>query len=216
MNALCSIKHFVCCLEFFSADGSYNRLGDLPAEISRLSDLKSVDVSHNQLARLPTALADLPGLAQLSCSNNRLTTLPNGLGQSQGRLARIDASHNVLTELPSTLSGATALTSLNLEENKIKEVPKRVLMGLASVVDLSMAKNSLGGCLWPDIQAMTSLRTMNLRFNQFTELPASLSGCVNLIELHMAHNKISKIAPEIGNLKSLKVISSGICGCISW
>ncbi|GMH38386.1 hypothetical protein BSKO_06270 [Bryopsis sp. KO-2023] len=187
-------------------DLSYNKLSTVPRELCHLTELKTLDVSHNKLAELHACVADLSALAQLSCSHNQLTALPPNLGQNQSRMARLDASRNLLADVPRTLAGAHSLTVLNLEHNKIRSIPGEVFLGLGALVELNLAQNQLSGCVWAEVSALTSLRVLNIRYNQFTELPGPLSGCVKLAELHAAYNKIDQISTELGVLEELKLV----------
>lgn len=60
---------------------SHNRLtGAIPAEIRKLSKLRTLDLSDNAMTGLPAEVGQLKDLRTLDLSNNQLTGLPMELG----------------------------------------------------------------------------------------------------------------------------------------
>ena len=55
--------------------------GAVPAEIGRLSALRSLDLGDNQLTSLPAEIGQLTSLEELSLSGNQLTSVPAEIGQ---------------------------------------------------------------------------------------------------------------------------------------
>ncbi|OQA35679.1 MAG: E3 ubiquitin-protein ligase sspH1 [Candidatus Dependentiae bacterium ADurb.Bin331] len=90
-----------------------------------------------------------------------------------------------------------------MSDKEQNELQKKYAMMIV-VNRLYLSVNKL--CSLPDelpawLPALTSI---NLSYNQFTEIPAAVFGLTALTKLNFSHNAIEKINPEIGNLKKLK------------
>jgi internalin A len=57
-------------------------LTSVPAEIGKLSELKSLSLDYNRLSKLPRSLTKLHGLGELSLRGNQLKELPEHVGQN--------------------------------------------------------------------------------------------------------------------------------------
>lgn len=56
-------------------DLSFNKMRNLPSEITYLNSLTSLKVANNKLVELPSGLCSLQNLENLDLSSNRLTSL---------------------------------------------------------------------------------------------------------------------------------------------
>ena len=83
--------------------------GAVPAEIGRLSALRSVDLSS--LTSLPAEIGQLTSLRELNLRDNRLKSVPAEVGQLTS-LRRLDLADNQLTSLPAEIGQLTSLKKL--------------------------------------------------------------------------------------------------------
>ncbi len=88
----------------------------LPAEIGRLSRLKTLRVRRNKLQSLPPALAACSSLLELHAGFNAISSLPEGLGSIRGVVV-LEVRNNLLQEFPAALCGLP-LTLLDLTANR--------------------------------------------------------------------------------------------------
>ncbi|MCD7445820.1 hypothetical protein HAX54_000058 [Datura stramonium] len=77
-------------------DLSFNKLRNLPVEITHLNSLLSLKVVNNKLIELPPGLSSLQRLESLDFSNNRITSLENLDLLSMYNLQRLNLQHNKL------------------------------------------------------------------------------------------------------------------------
>mmetsp|Transcript_26465 Transcript_26465/g.56857 ORF Transcript_26465/g.56857 Transcript_26465/m.56857 type:complete len:490 (-) Transcript_26465:1420-2889(-) len=98
------------------------------------------------------------------------------------RLKKLDLNSNGLTTLPSALEAlAPSLEILFLSENKFKEIPAVV-------------------------GKLNNLRMLSMRGNCVTELSSSNLPSSSLVWLILTNNQISKIDPNVGELKNVRKI----------
>jgi len=95
---------------------SFNALTTIPDTLAKLTSLKKLDLSNNPLTTVPEALAQLTNLQVLDLSGTRLTAIPDALGQLTN-LRFLYLSFNKLTAIPHALARLTKLETLGLFEN---------------------------------------------------------------------------------------------------
>ncbi|WP_158619147.1 DUF6543 domain-containing protein [Pseudomonas sp. KBW05] len=146
-------------------------LPDLDADFSHVGSLK---LSNMNLSTSPEGfLAKFRGVRWLDLSNNQLRELPPALEQMQG-LTRLFLQKNQIRPSPQTsriLATRTTLRALWLDSN-----PLNVLPDFSAITDMrSLSLQSLGLDTWPTgLGEQPLLDLIDLRDNQFTEIPASL------------------------------------------
>ncbi len=94
----------------------------------------------------------------------------------------------MLAVLPAQFGQLTQLKCLDLSHNGISGIPAVCFMGLTQLEKLWLGGNALTS-LGVDIGAMLSLR-----------------------ELHLSHNRLTALPPEIASLKQLKVLAGRAAG----
>ena len=107
-------------------DLSRKELKELPAEISRLTNLTSLDLSSNKLTQLPPEISRLTQLTSLALSFNQLTQLPPEISRLTN-LTEIYLNGNRLTQLPPEITRLTQLSLLDLRNNKGLDLPPEII-----------------------------------------------------------------------------------------
>ena len=92
--------------------------GAVPADIGRLSALRTLDLSYNQLTSVPAEIGQLTSLKVLNLRGNLLTSLPAEIGQLTS-LRTLDLADNQLTSVPAEIGQLTSLTELYLCNNQL-------------------------------------------------------------------------------------------------
>ena len=95
-----------------------DRTGAVPADIGRLSALRTLDLSYNQLTSVPAEIGQLTSLKVLNLRGNLLTSLPAEIGQLTS-LRTLDLADNQLTSVPAEIGQLTSLTELYLCNNQL-------------------------------------------------------------------------------------------------
>eukprot|EP01147_Barroeca_monosierra_P010860 gene10860-2935_t len=125
-NQLSKLPDEICFLPLQILDVSSNKLTQLPACISRLSEtLVDLNLSNNNLELLPDEVCQLFQLRELSVGRNKLDRLPTDLGQLQA-LVSLDVSNNSITKLPISIAAIVKLTTLNVENNPLIVPPSHI------------------------------------------------------------------------------------------
>jgi len=89
-------------LETLHMRNTARTIGNFPAGLDALANLKDLDLSYNDLARVPEALYKLRSLVRLNLSSNDINELST-LMDTWETLEYLNISRNRLTELPASL-----------------------------------------------------------------------------------------------------------------
>ncbi|KAK2514138.1 Lrrk2 [Columba guinea] len=182
---------------------------------SHLEHLEKLELHQNALTNIPEQLCEnLKCLMYLDLHSNRFTSFPTYI-LKMNCIANLDISRNDIGPsfaLDSYLRCPT-LKQLNLSYNQLVCIPEfltnvaenleqLLLEGLRSV-DLSQNKIiSLPGPVhWKSL----NLRELLFNHNQIDVLDLSEKACAwsRLEKLHLSHNKLKEIPPQIGFLENL-------------
>ena len=99
--------------------------GAVPAEIGRLSALRTLDLDNSSLTSLPAEIGQLTSLRELNLRDNRLTSVPAEVGQLTS-LRRLDLADNQLTSVPAEIGQLTSLKELYLSGNQLTSLPAEI------------------------------------------------------------------------------------------
>jgi internalin A len=179
---------------------SFNKLSELPAEITELANLTTLHLSGNQLSDLPAGITQLENLTTLHLNFNKLSELPAGIGQLVN-LTTLNLSQNQLSDLPAGIGQLVNLTTLYLGGNQLSDLPTGITQ-LANLTTLHLSGNQLSD-LPAGIGQLVNLTTLNLSRNQLSDLPAGIGQLTNLTTLNLSGNKLSDLPSEIGQLANL-------------
>ena len=126
--------------------------GEIPVELSQLSQLQLLYLSSNQLTgEIPVELSQLSQLQDLSLYNNQLTgEIPVELSQlSQLQLLYLD-SNRLTGEIPAELGNLAQLNGLYLHGNELNGPIPSWLVNLTELRELSLWSNQLTGTIPPE------------------------------------------------------------------
>ena len=182
--------------------------GEIPSELSRLSNLLRLNVTNNELTGgIPAELGRLSNLLRLHGTNNRLTgKIPPELGSLLSLESLALAGNQLSGEIPPELSALASLQIMYLAGNRLTgEVPPE-LGGLANLRSLELGGNGLSGEIPAELHTLSSLEALDLGHNQLTgEIPAELHSLANLRFLNLQANKLTGELPaELGDIASLR------------
>ena len=127
--------------------------GEIPVELSQLSQLQLLYLSSNQLTgEIPVELSQLSQLQDLSLDSNQLTgEIPVELSQLS-QLQLLYLSSNRLTgEIPAELGDLAQLNGLYLHGNELNGPIPSWLVNLTELRELSLWSNQLTGTIPPEV-----------------------------------------------------------------
>ncbi|XP_072092271.1 receptor-like protein 6 [Arachis hypogaea] len=155
--------------------------GEVPTQISRLSNLLSLDL-RSYIERL-----DFPFINRLHLKESTLRSLiQNSTRLEQLRLNFVTIS----SSLSHTLTNLTSLQILSFRQCELHGEFPIGIFSLANLTSLNFAGNqNLQGTLPASIGNLTNLAHLDLEDNSFDgEIPRSLFGLENLAYLVLSHN----------------------------
>lgn len=211
-----------------------NLIGELPAALGSLAELKYLDLDNNQLTgSIPPELGNLSRLENLILNANQLTgTIPPELGNLTLMRYLFLQSNQLTGEIPATLGNLTQLINLQLSENQLTgSIPLELgnmsqlqylilhdnplagsippeLGNLSQLLDLNVSSTELTGSIPPELGKLTQLRYLYMSGTQVSgAIPSELGNLAQLQYMYMHVNQLTgSIPPELGNLLQLKVL----------
>ena len=163
-----------------------SKIQELPPEISKLKNLKTLYLFRNQLTSIPKEIGELENLETLIISSNRLTSLPPEIVKLK-KLKKLSLKHNDLKYLPKKFGNLTSLQYLDLQYNDLDSLP------------LSIGK-------------LTNLKFLYLNNNRLTSIPYTIGDLESLQYFVIGKNRLYILPFEIGDLECLKELNLVNCG----
>lgn len=186
---------------------SYTSITSLPAEISNLTELKTLKLYVNvnmSAAGLPATLWDMTGLTTLDLELDNVDTVPAGLARLTG-LTELNLYGNGIGTLPDFIGGMTNLEKLYLHQNNLSELPDSIC-NLTHLKELTLWENELGA-LPANFGSLASLTDLDLSTNKLETLPASFKNLAALDSLKLYDNLLMSLpAGAFANMKALKTL----------
>ena len=211
-----------------------NRLnGEIPPELSNLSNLEYLGLSSNQLSgEIPAELSDLASLTTLRLDGNQLSgcvpiSLQDQLDDAYTNLGdlpfcRSSEAPTVSPRQAQTLSERATLVLFyhatggpNWMDNTnwLSDAPLDEWQGVSAdgtgrVNVLLLNYNQLTGQIPPELGNLANLEILDLSDNKLSgEIPPQLGDLSNLELLNFGNNELSgKMTPELGNLSNLEYL----------
>lgn len=214
-------------------DLSNNHLRGLSENLFPNSGLEILNLANNQLTKIPvTSINTVAAMTvcEIDLSHNHIGAIHSmDLSNKFRRLARLDLSHNRLVRLEdATFATLPHLIDLNLGHNSELEVTGKAFIGLENCLlhlnldnvsitafpelplpylrRLTIADNELP-FVPPELATnMTSLNTLDLSYNDLTNVPLLTHSLPKLRDLSLAGNPITVLTNTslIGAAETLK------------
>jgi internalin A len=189
-----------------SLDLGFNKLSSLPEEFGQLSNLQTLHLFNNKLSSLPAKIGRLTKLRSLDLHNNQLSYLPGEIGQLTN-LQFLDLRSNQLSYLSAEIGQLTNLQFLYLSSNQLSYLPGEIGQ-LINLQTLDLSSNQLS-YLPGKIGQLTNLQFLDLSSNQLSYLPGEIGQITKLQSLYLARNQLSNLPGEIGQLTNLQSLYLG-------
>ncbi len=162
-----------------------------PQNVVFARELVSLDLERNFIMNVPQELSRLKNLSILTLRCNKINSLP----ELPPNLKILDISSNEFEDYPESVNKLSNLLQLGLSYNKLKNLPESI-NNLKSVKKINISSNYL---TYVDIN-LQNLRTLNLRYNDITEIHLHDS---NIENLYLTNNNISNIADPLTQMKAV-------------
>jgi hypothetical protein len=213
-----SITHFY---DFSGITAENNITGTLPAEISRLSELRIFSLVLNSLSgTLPPEYSSLDHLTDLLLQENLLTgSFPDSY-RNLGVLKVLGLGNNKFTgTIPETYQDMTAIEQFYVRENQLTgSIPPTFFTELNQVVFFDVSFNLLEGTLPTFSSKNSRLEQFRCSNNQFVGAP-KMNFLTDLRTLDLSWNRFNGTMPGNSNkdlidLKYLRINNNEFSGTI--
>lgn len=167
--------------------------------------LETLDLSYNSILSIGNAFP-ASSLRTLKLQHNKLHCVDFKLPTS---LTYLDLSYNEIDSIKKeSLFGLTSLDSLFINNNYLKTIPVGCFKDLKQLKQLDLSNNKLK-IVFGMFSGLQNANRLNMANNSINRLPeAALSNLVNLVDLNIEDNLISKLDGDAikKHLSALKTI----------
>ncbi|KAJ7407094.1 hypothetical protein WISP_127979 [Willisornis vidua] len=180
---------------------SYNQLVCTPEFLTSVAEnLEQLLLEGNKISCLCSPMC-LKELKILNISKNNISSLAENVFMGCTKLEQFNARMNALERI-SDLS--SSITSLKLSQNCFTKVPEAILL-LPHLRSVDLSQNKITSLPGPVHWKSSNLRELLFNHNQIDVLDLSEKACAwsRLEKLHLSHNKLKEIPPQIGFLENL-------------
>ncbi|XP_065496601.1 leucine-rich repeat serine/threonine-protein kinase 2 [Caloenas nicobarica] len=180
---------------------SYNQLVCIPEFLTNVAEnLEQLLLEGNKISCLCSPVC-LKELKILNISKNNISSIAENVFMGCTKLEQFNARMNALEIIPDLSS---SITSLKLSQNCFINVPEAILL-LPHLRSVDLSQNKIISLPGPVHWKSLNLRELLFNHNQIDVLDLSEKACAwsRLEKLHLSHNKLKEIPPQIGFLENL-------------
>lgn len=186
----------------YQPDKSFTQLQDILDGKVSAATVSKLSIANNASRKIPGAVRQCKNLTEIELVNTRIKKLPKSLD----KLANLKAIYiyNNVTKTSLKLKRNTHVTQLLLRGMTEQSLPSDYA-NFAALEELNLSQN-IGLSHFPNVYQNSKLKKINLIDNQVT-LDDLKPSSLNLEELILQRNKITRVPAAIGNLTELKKLS---------
>ncbi|XP_054383099.1 leucine-rich repeat serine/threonine-protein kinase 2 isoform X3 [Pongo abelii] len=180
---------------------SYNQLSFVPENLTDVVEkLEQLILEGNKISGICSPLR-LKELKILNLSKNHISSLSENFLEACPKVESFSARMNFLAAMPFL---PPSMTILKLSQNKFSCIPEAIL-NLPHLRSLDMSSNDIQYLPGPAHWKSLNLRELLFNHNQISILDLSEKAYLwsRVEKLHLSHNKLKEIPPEIGCLENL-------------
>ncbi|CAG9533484.1 unnamed protein product [Cercopithifilaria johnstoni] len=183
--------------KLISLNLNYNQLTDLSDNtLKGAESLRHLRLEGNKICSLSSnSLLDIKNILELlDLSDNCLSNIPAQNLRNCIRLMYLDLSHNAIKEIANfELMNLPLLKELRINNNQINYIAPMAFMNVPLLEHLYLKNNLISSIETERLfQVFENLEVLDLSQNMLTKVP-SFKELSNLRQIHLNHNKISKI-----------------------
>ncbi|KAK6110178.1 Leucine rich repeat family protein [Brugia pahangi] len=183
--------------KLISLNLNYNQLTDLPDNVFKgTENLRHLLLKGNKICSLSSnSLFDIKNILELlDLSDNCLSDIPAQNLRNCIRLMYLDLSHNAIKKIANfELMNLPLLKELRINNNQINYIAPMAFMNVPLLEHLYLRNNLISSIQTERLfQVFKNLEVLDMSENMLTKVP-SLKELSNLRQIHLRHNKISRI-----------------------
>lgn len=165
-------------LDLSNKDVASDGISVLPADIGKLTALKTLLCKNNIISVIPPELMKCSQLTKIDFNSNRINEIPLEFGQLDN-LIDIDFRYNRLEALPYTIGNLKALETLRLWGNRLVTLPSQITL-------------------------LPSLKELYIKDNRISYLPIEITQMKSLVYVDLTGNKLCDVSKELESWLILK------------
>ncbi|KAK9368922.1 phosphatase 2C-domain-containing protein [Lipomyces kononenkoae] len=195
------LQFIQACVNLREVKFSGNYRDHLPTSIMQTAKLNYLDISSNRLEDLDNGQFEKQEtLVSLKAQNNCLSSIPDSFLYLRN-LRQLNLAFNYLTEFPSSICNLVTLLELDMSFNDIRELPPEIGQ-LCALETFVITNNLLTGALPGTFQNLTSLKSLDIRFNDLTNVEVIMT--LPRLEVFLSsHNSVSRIEQHSRRMRVL-------------
>ena len=170
-------------------------------------------MQEHKLEAIPVPVFSLLNLRTLDISSNKLEELPSLLANNLENLKVLKCDNNKIVSL-GPIENLKKLQNLSACNNRLQSDLSLPI----SLKELNLKGNNFEN-VPRNIISLTKLQVLNLSQNNLASFPADICSILaSVVELNLDDNQITSLPEEIGKMKKLKLLSlknNAICGNLS-
>ncbi|KAK6202340.1 adenylate cyclase [Scheffersomyces amazonensis] len=188
------------CNNLTSIDFSKNGCSKFPMNFLEAKKLITLNIEKNFLDELPSKINHLKNLVHLKLNSNQLSSLPKSFGRLKN-LETLNLSSNYFNSYPEAISELTNIKDLDFSYNDLSEIPESISK-LTKLTKLNLSTNKLSKSLPPYFTQMISLKRLDIRYNQLSNVDV-LGSLPNLEVTYASKNMITTFSDKMESLRLL-------------
>ncbi|KAK9454179.1 hypothetical protein V1511DRAFT_481732 [Dipodascopsis uninucleata] len=188
------------CINLREIKFAGNECSTVPPSLLEASLLNYLDISGNRLEAISSDIQKLDALISLKAQNNCLSSIPDTFSCLRN-LRHLNLAFNYFTTFPMAICELVTLLELDISFNNISELPPEIGQ-LCALEKFVFTNNRLMGSLPDTFQNLTSLKSLDIRYNILSNVDVVMS--LPRLEVFLcSHNSVSRLEKHSKRLRVL-------------
>ncbi|KAK9480609.1 hypothetical protein V1514DRAFT_275599 [Lipomyces japonicus] len=197
------VQFIKLCVNLREVKFAGNECATIPSSILHLTNLNYLDVSSNRLKNLDDVRFDQHEiLVSLKLQNNSLSEMPESIVHLRN-LRHLNLAFNEFKSFPLAVCNLVTLLELDISFNEIDDLPPEIGQ-LCALEKFVITNNSLKGSLPDTFQNLSSLKSLDIRYNNLQNLD-NIMNLPRLEVLMVSHNSVPWIEQYSKRLRVLNL-----------
>lgn len=188
--------------------GTNEEINILFEKLPFLPNIEAIEIigtplTTNQFQTLIELLSEKPHFKKLSINNANLKSIPSTISRLK-HLETLDIPRNQIQTLPKEIGDLMNLKTLRLYNCRRFHTFPDELGQLNQLINLDFAGTRIE--YLPNFSGCTALKVITGNACRLKAFPEGIEACINLKNIHLGGNNITKIPAELGQITGLEML----------